>query len=391
MYLHLHLPGFPAVVHQLHEPALRRRPVAVAVSTADSAPLIAVSHEAWAAGVLPSMRLAEARQRCPDLVARLPDADRARRIQAEIATVVTAFSPLVSSRPGRWDVDLDGTEEFWFTRLLPGRQVGNPVAQARLIAEQIRTRLADDLGRAPYIGIGAHPLAARLAARLAAQEPGHSGIALIRPEDEVYAIDPISIHALPVAIPLLDHLVFMGCLTVGAVKRLGLDGLTTLSGVHGRALHAALTGQDQLLPASLDGEAHVSACSGTVAGRADERNVLQLLHGIAQQLGRRLRQRHLAATKLSLAVKWGLGSTKVVSVTPAYQVRTDRDLVHLAECLLVKAGEERLPWAWLRLTATGLVAAEEQHDLFTLSTPPWLRQQSSQTPESSAPLRSLGG
>lgn len=272
-------------------------------------------------------------------------------------------------------MDLEDTESFWDALLLPGRRIGSAVGQARLIAERIRERLSDDLGRAPFIGIGAHPLAARLAARLAAQEPGHAGIALIRAEDEVRAIDPISIHALPAAIPLLDQLTFMGCLTVGAVKRLGIDGLATLNGVHGRALHAALTGQDQLLPASLDGEAQVSACSGTVAGGTDARGVLQLLHGIAQQLGHRLRQRHVAATTLTLAVKWGIGATKVVSLTPSYQVSTNRDLIHLAECLLVKAGDHHLPWSWLRLTGTGLVAAEDQHNLFTLSAPPWIQEQ----------------
>ena len=55
----------------------------------------------------------------------------------------------------------------------------------------------------------------------------------------------------------------------------------------------------------------------------------------------------------------------------AWTGRSDRDLVHLAECLLVRAGEHRLPWSWLRLTATGLVAAEDQHGLFTLTAVPW--------------------
>jgi hypothetical protein len=215
---------------------------------------------------------------------------------------------------------------------------------------------------------------------------------LIRAEDEQRAIDPLPVHDLPSGVSLLDQLVFMHCRTIGDVRRLGLEGLETIGGTAGRALHAALTGQDMTMPASMDGEAHLSACASTGSEGVDARRVMPLLHSIARQLGHRLRRHHVAATRLTLAVKWGIGTTKQVHLTPIYQVRTDRDLVHAAECLLVKAGEERLPWAWLRLTATGLVEAEEQHDLFSLALPPWLRGQRpalAATPLSQASNRSL--
>lgn len=373
MFLHLHLPGFQAVAHQVYEPNLRRRPVVVAVSLAEHAPVLACSYEAWAGGLRPGMRLGQTRQRMPEVQVRLPDADRARRMQASIASAALAFSPLVSSTPGRWDVDLDGTETFWSTRLNPRRQIADPAIQALTIADAIGKRILDDLGQAPCIGIAAHPLAARLAALRATRELGRSNLLLIRPEDEARAIDVLPVHDLPTGTSLLDQLVYMGCLTIGDVRRLGADGLSVTGGIAGRALHAALMGQDQLLPSSLDGEAHLSACTGTIAGGADEQNVLQLLQTTAQQLGHHLRRYHVAATRLSLTVKWGIGATRQVIKPLAYQVRANRDLIHIAESLLVKAGEHHLPWSWLRLTATGLVTAEDQQDIFTLTAPPWQR------------------
>lgn len=371
MHLHLHLPGFQAFVHQMHERALRRRPVVVPVSASATAPLIACSHEAWSCGIRPGMRLPEAMRLAPELVVRLPHAGRASDVQGEIASVLKEFSPLVASTPGRWDMDLRTTEGFWRDRLIQGRVIESGLAQARLIAEQVGQRLQEDLGRSPHIGVGAHVLAARVAAKLAAQQEGSSSVAIIRPEEEQRTIDLFSVHALPIPIPLLDHLVFMNCLRVGEVRQLGVQGLATITTSVGRALHAMLHGHDQRLPASQDGEAHLSAQTGTGVGGADAKAVLPLLHSIAQQVGHLLRSHHVAATRLTLSVKWGMGTTRHVVFTPAYQVCSDRDLKHVAECLLVKAGEEPHPWTWLRLAATGLVEAEDQQDLFRLSSPAW--------------------
>ncbi len=399
MFLHLHFPGFQAFAHQVHERDLRRHPVVVVVSEAPDAPVLSCSHEAWSYGLRPGLRLPEAQHLCPGVIPVLPNADRARSVQADVCAAAMAYSPLVASTPGRWDLDLDGSEEFWCTRLIAGRDLNSAVGQARIIAQRIQERIADYLGRAPFIGIGAHPLAARLAARLAAQQSDRSGISLIRKEDEERAIDPLPVHDLPAGVSLLDQLVFMECMTIGDVKRLGLDGLATIGGTAGRALHAAITGQDLTLPASLDGEAHLSACAAAGVGGADEKTVMPLLHSIAQQVGHQLRRHQVAATRLTLSVKWGMGSARQVSMTPTYQVRSNRDLIHAAECLLVKAGEDRLPWSWLRLTATGLVEAEEQHDIFSLHAPPWYQRQelsrvagaTDKASRSFGPTRGVGG
>src|ERR1043165_2619662 len=155
MFLHLHIPGFQAFAHQVVEPGLRRRPVAVVVSPAPDAPLLACSHEAWTYGLRPGLRLSEAQEQCPGIVSLLPDADRARSVQADVCAAAHTFTPLVASTPGRWDVNLDATEEFWCSRLLAnGSALTSAVGQARVIAQRLQERIAADLGRAPFIGIG---------------------------------------------------------------------------------------------------------------------------------------------------------------------------------------------------------------------------------------------
>jgi DNA polymerase-4 len=370
MLLHLNVPGFQAAIHQVHEPGLRRHPVAVAVDASEQAPLLAVSGEARAAGVHGRMRCFEARRRCPELIVRLPDAERARVVQAAITAAALRYTPLVASTPGQLDVDLAGSEDLWRTGLVPGEVLNGALSQAVVIARTLRQALSDDLGLSCSIGGGSRPFTARIAERLARGRASTPCRVVVLADDQETSItDPLPVHWLPATTTLLDHLVFRNITTIGAARRLGEDGLATVGGEAGRALHAHLHGTAALLPASLDAEASLSAASGTGAGGAGPRQVLQLLAGLAQQLGASLRRRHLAATRLSLTVRWGVGATQHVALVPSYQIRDDRDLVHLGERLLVKAGDRGIPWTWLRLTASGLCADEEQAGIFSLDCP----------------------
>jgi DNA polymerase-4 len=387
MFLTLSMQGFQALVHQVHEPGLRGRPVVAAVSTADQAPLLAASAEARAVGVRERMRLAEAKRICPGVIVRLPDAERARAVQAAVVRCAAAYTPLVASAPGRWDIDLAGSEELWRS-LDPDGRIPAPADHALAVALRLRASLLRELALDPLIGIGAHPLAAFLAARLGDSPHAVTGVVRILPEDEARRFDPLPIHWLPTTASLLDHLVFMHVLTIGDLRRLGCEALATIGGAAGRALHALVHDADPSLPASLDAEPSLSAATGTGVGGAGPAEVLNLLAGIAQELGHTLRGRHLAATRLGLTARWGIGTTRHVALAPGYQVRADRDLIHLGERLLVLAGEGDRPWTWLRLTASGLCAGEEQHTLFAIDRSSYAQEAPHRRAAETAPLAS---
>jgi nucleotidyltransferase/DNA polymerase involved in DNA repair len=317
--------------------------------------------------------VAEARQRCPDLVVRLADVDGARRLQAEVAAAALAFTPLVASTPGHWIVDLRDTTSFWCERLRPGRLIRDAEQQAELIANDIYQRIHDDVGLSPLIGIGARPLVATIAARQArALVTRHARLVHIRAADEVRILDALPIQWLPIGSSLMDHLLFMHHRTIGDVRALGLVGLETIAGAAGVALHAQLIGNQQILPAALDAEPHCSAETLVAATPLDHRAVLTLIASLAQQVGTMLRRNHLAATKLSLTARWGTGCTRHAQLHTGYQVRDDRDLIHLAEQLVVRTDESSgRSCTWLRLSASGLCTAEAQQALFRLEDGAW--------------------
>lgn len=372
MFLHVRLPGFHALVHQVQTPSLRRRPVVVATDRGDQAPLLACSPEAYGAGIDRRLRVSSARQRCAEIVVCLPDQHGARRLQADVAAAALEITPLVASGPGHWVVDLRGSESFWSSRLIRGQSVTDPMEQACLLAERIHARIQDDLALTPRIGVAARPLAAFLATRLAdLAQPPRNAIVPVPPSEEAGLLDLLPVHHLPISTTLKDHLVFLHCHTIGDVRRLGTNGLRTLAGATGAVIAEQLLGDEHLLPASLDPAPSCLAEATLGESAHAPRDVLAVLTSLAQQVGERLRRYHVAATTLSLTVRWGPGSTRHSSIPTGYQVREDRDLAHLAEHLLVSSDISEPSCAWMRLVASGLCAAEDQQDLFRLQQIPW--------------------
>src|SRR5688572_1908392 len=153
MFLHLQVPGFHAVVHQARIPALRGRPVAVAVDAGLHAPLFATSPEARCFHVAVGMRTDEALRRCPRLQVVTPEPEIYRAAQRSLAAVCAGFTARVGGSAGRIDLDLTGTESLWPQRAA-GWSADDAVAGARAVAVALRRRCAEELRFAVYLGGG---------------------------------------------------------------------------------------------------------------------------------------------------------------------------------------------------------------------------------------------
>lgn len=366
MFLHLQVPGFHAVVHQVRTPTLRGRPVAVAVDAGLQSPLFATSPEARLCHVVVGMRTDEALRRCPHLQVVTPDAELYRTAQRALAQVCAGVTARVGGSAGRIDLDLAGTEELWRQRA--GIAVADdPLAAARAVALMLRRRCATGLGVEVFIGGGGRLLIARLAAALA-REPqlAQEGVMVLGTAEENAATDlmPIALLA-DCDAHIRDLLGRCGIATIGQLRALPADELLGLVGPGGARLYDVLHGlREEMVPEVTDSEPSLSAvCRGGVGGAGPE-GVQGMLGVLARELAFQLHQRHLGCTRLTLDIGWCDARTSGAGVDLRYQTAADHALATAAGELFAQHARVGVRVDRLRLTATGLCTAELQQEWF---------------------------
>jgi len=360
MYLHARVPAFHAAVHQAARAQLRARPVAVAVDDGDQAPLFATSVEARAAGVWPGLRAGAARRRCRDLTIVTPEPDWYRRAQAAIALVCQRTSPRIGGQRGCFDIDLAGTERLWGKRL----RTAAPLDQAECLAHHLRNRVGADLYCDLRLGAAPRLRVARLAARAAAADDAN-GVYPVLAEDSTAFIDPLPLswcEGLGAAARTI--LTDCGVSTFIQARAVGETPLYTLLGDDAAELIALLgDGDDPEVPELGDPEPAVDAQRHCGAAGADLATALQHVDALARDIGFILRQRGFAATVLALNGRHRDGRTVQTTQRCQRQLRHDDELAGVARVLVTRISR-RPHWERLRLTASGLCAAEDQQRLF---------------------------
>jgi nucleotidyltransferase/DNA polymerase involved in DNA repair len=269
---------------------------------------------------------------------------------------------------GRLDVDLGGTEPYWGGRL-PAACAATPAAQARHLAERCVSRCASELGLPAHAGSGHRLLSARLAARLA-RDPalavrGVHALAATAAQEQA-ASDPLPVAWLSECTAAsAATLAGCGITTIGALRPLGLGDLALMLGAEAAGLHATLHGTvPDLVPAEVDPEPSLGAATRCGAGGAGDDEARQLVRALARELGVQLRARQLACTTLTLSGRWLDHRVAQATLPGSYQLRHDHELFVLAERLRARVRPRRVAWERLRLSASGLCAAEEQQELF---------------------------
>jgi DNA polymerase-4 len=368
MFLHLQIPGFHAAVHQAAEAGLRGRPVAVAVDAGPQAPLFATSVEARGFDIWPGLRADLALRRCPTLVIKTPDPERYRAAQQRVMELCGAFTPRVGGSAGRLDLDLAGTESLWRQQLPCGGAMDTPHGLAQAVAMQLRRRIAEETGLNTCIGGAARLLVARLVAALAREKHVcRQGVVVVEPGTEATVTDLMPIGQLVECdAHAKDLLVRCGITTLAHLRALSANDLLGLIGPGGGELYNALHGlSEEIVPELIDPEPNVSACCRGGPGGAGPESAAAMLAVLARELGFGLRQRQLACTCLTLEGRWIDGRSGQVAKVLAYQCWQDAQLAGCATELLAKlARNRREHWERLRLTASGLCAAEAQQEWF---------------------------
>lgn len=172
--LHVDMDAFFAGVELIDRPELRGLPVIV--GGAHRGVVLSCTYEARAAGVRSAMPMSRARALCPQAIVIPPDHRRYRDISIEVMRILGDVTPVLE--PISIDeafLDVSGAR----------RRIGTPVH----IGEQIRRRIADELGVTASVGIAS----TKFVAKLASSHAKPDGLLLIPHEATVPFL-----HSLPV-------------------------------------------------------------------------------------------------------------------------------------------------------------------------------------------------
>ncbi len=347
--LHLHIPAFPIALARSSDPSLRGRPVAVAASHSERAPLYHFSGEARCEGLFEGIPLFRARRLCPSLVVIPPDPRRVLAATCALVDLSREYSPLWEpSSTGRLYLDLTGSRRL----LGPGRDA----------ALKLEREVARRLGLTGSVGVAGN----KLVSRIAAGYLDKPGVCDILRGNEAGFIAPMKAAVLPgmgearLQVLMAD----LNLRLVGQIAALTLPQLSLPFGPFAGLLLLRARGIDPspVLPPRRTAE--VSAESFLAEGDNDDTVLLAELYRLAEDCGLQLRRAGKAASKVSLTVTHSDGLSRRRTLVLGGPAHRDVPIFTATERLFGEAAGRRVRIQWMRLVCEGLTEAGVQMDLF---------------------------
>ena len=281
--------AFYASVEQRDRPELRGRPVVVGANPKGRGVVSAASYEARRFGVRSAMPISRAARLCPQAVFLPVDMDKYQRVSVEIMAILAEFSPLVE--PVSVDeafIDLSGTTGLF-----------GPPEDALC---GIKVRIRAETGLTASAGLAANKFVAKVASDL--EKP--DGLVIVPPGTEASFLAPLSVERVwGVGRVLAAALTDMGIATIGQLQRVPADVLTRRFGAeHGRHLHALAFGRDdrRVEPSTLAKSIGAETTFGVDC--RDPARLRRTLRGQAERVARELRERRLAAARVTLKLRY---------------------------------------------------------------------------------------
>ncbi|MEE9416194.1 MAG: DNA polymerase IV [Acidimicrobiales bacterium] len=337
--LHADLDAFYASVEQRDRPELRGRAIAVGGGV-----ILAASYEAKARGVRAPMNIRAARELCPDLITVNPRMNAYSEASCQVFKIFNDTTPLVEP------ISID--EAFLDVSGL-GRLVGSP----ETVAQQLRERVANDVGLAISVGVARTKFLAKVASGVCKPD----GLLVVEPEGELDFLHPLPVERLwGVGPKTAAKLLEKGITTVGQVAALGERPLVSILGAgSGRHLHALAHNRDARVVTT--GKRRSSIGSQRALGQRPRTfaDLEAVLLELVDRVARRLRDGHRVGRTVTLRFRFGDFTRDTRSHTLAQASCSTASFLDTAHALLVaRRGEiERR-----RLTLLGFTIANLSPD-----------------------------
>ena len=326
--IHVDMDAFFVSCELLERPELRGRPVIVG-GTGDRGVVAAASYEARSYGVRSAMPSVTARRLCPDAVFLAGRHGRYGEISAQVMAIFARVTPAVEP------LSLD---EAFLDVTGSVRALGRP----RIIAEQIRAAVADEVGLTCSVGIAPNKFLAKLASERAKPRPSRSGpvfgpgIFEVHVGEELAFLHPLPAEALwGVGPATLAKLARLGIVTVGDLAAMPpatlCSALGTAAGTH---LHELANGRDDR-PVVADLRPKSVSHEETFAVDRHDHAALDVeLVRMADAVGTRLRSSGIGGRTVGIKVRFSTFETITRSRTFAEPVDDGLRILTEARALL---------------------------------------------------------
>ncbi|MBQ2830140.1 MAG: DNA polymerase IV [Oscillospiraceae bacterium] len=365
--LHCDLNSFFASVELLSYPELRDKPVAVSGdASARHGIILAKNEAAKRCGVVTAETIYQARRKCPELVLLPPHhalyEEYSRRVNAIYAQYTDLVEPF-------------GIDESWLDITGSCHLFGGDAVK---IADELRTRVREELGLTLSVGVSFNKVFAKLGSDY--RKP--DATTLISKENWQKIVFPLPVtDLLFVGRAAADVLAQYGVHTVGQLAACRAEMLETLLGKLGLQLHAYANGLDDAPVIGADGrEAVKSVGNRTTYSRditrlADARTAITVL---ADSVAMRLRRHGMYCGGVQLTIRNAQFKNISRQKQLGFTTHLTREIAAAAVDLLKSAWREGEPIRMLTVTAIHLTAEKDaycQLDLLSAGTPENERQE----------------
>jgi len=296
--LHVDMDMFYVAVELRDNPRLRGLPVVVG-GEGSRGVVAAASYEARRFGVFSAMSSTQARRLCPGAVFLAGRPEVYREVSRQVHSIFRSYTPLVEG------IALD---EAFLDVTGALRRSGSALA----IADEIRGRVANEIGITCSVGVAANKFVAKIASKAAKPRVSAgridegAGVVVVEAGRETEFLHPLPVRALwgvgPATHARLDRI---GVKTVGDLATIGVEHLVSLLGeATGRHLFELAWGRDER-PVESEREAksigHEETFSDDIFDHAElHRHLVRLCDAVSS----RVRSAGHRARTLTLKVKF---------------------------------------------------------------------------------------
>jgi nucleotidyltransferase/DNA polymerase involved in DNA repair len=349
--LHIDMDAFFAAVEQRDRPEWRGRPVVVGSPPDQRGVVSTCSYEARVFGIRSAMPSREAFRRCPHAVFVPPDMARYEQASRQVFSIFERFSPIIE--PISIDeafIDVTGA------RLLFG--------DGATIAKQIRTAIHHEVGLTASVGIASNKFLAKLGSEKA--KPDGFFAVPEDPDELLRFLASLNVGALwGVGKVTGDTLGRAGFRTVGDIQKADPAYLTRLLGESlASHLRALAFGHDLREVETVFEDKSLSREHTFPEDCTNRETLRELLKGLADDVGRRLRTSGRYATVGRLKLRWADFRT-ITRQTPFEAAVCDDFSLRTAALRLFEAEPLPQPVRLIGFGVSGLCTARnEQLSLF---------------------------
>jgi DNA polymerase-4 len=330
--------SFYAAVHQRDDPSLVGKPVVIGGDPSGRGVVAAASYEVRRFGVRSAMPSAEARRRCPRAVFIRPDFVRYRRESEAIFALYREVTPLVQA------VSID--EAYLDVSDHLGAH-----GSATAVAKAIRARVREERGLTVSVGAGPN----KLVAKIASDHGKPDGLVVVKPSHVEGFLEPLPVRRLHGVGPATERaLGELGVTTVGDLRGLPVELLTSRFGRHGEGLFRFARGVDER-PVETD-RVRKSLGTENTYGRdlerreAMEEELVKMAHDVAASL----EKREIAGRTVTVKVRYPDFVTVTRSQTLPAPTADAATVARLAVELLAKTDAGDRPVRLLGVTVSNL-------------------------------------